>query len=731
MSWPSEPVRGMRRVAAAGLVALLVAAVGAGGVLGGPTSAHAAGGVRLAVTALTPSATVGTTLHVAGTVTNRGEQDVHDAVVRVRLSDARLNSRSELDAVMSGRVSSREGEVVVEAPLSDLAPGATTRFDLQQPLDDVAALTGFGVYVLGIEVVGARGPGGAEPGRLAFTRTLLPWVPGTRDFVPTGFSWLWPLVAAPTRLSTGVFADDSLATALETGGRLDRLLHAGRELEQGAGLTWVLDPDLVETVADMADGNSYRVANPAGGTVPGTGDVLAKRWLTELRAATAGRDVLALPYADPDVTALVRHGRESEIPRAHVTGTDVISGLLPAANVVPGLDWPAGGYLDRATLAALGRDDMSSVVLDGRALPPAIDLSYTPSARAELSTGGNPVAALVADPGLVDLLGRARPGTGNPVLAAQRVVAETAMITAELPSTGTARTIVVMPPRRWAPTPEFLDQLLALTTAPWAAPVTLRALAESDPPDVERDRLRYPRTERARELPEPYLRALDKQQASIDNFAAILTDPAQFVPRLEASLLRLESTWWRGRDSRSIRFEREQDHLVALRSRVRVQPGSFTFGSRSGRIPLTLVNDLPQSVVVVLRLEPQTPRLRLDPPLAPLVIGPNRKVQVEVPATAVAGGPVVVEASLHTTSGELYGQPVQLHVNVTQIGAVALVITVGAAVVLFVAAGLRVARRVRAARRDGPGGPGDDYDPEDPDDPGRPDPSDEPADMTA
>ena len=53
------------------------------------------------------------------------------------------------------------------------------------------------------------------------------------------------------------------------------------------------------------------------------------------------------------------------------------------------------------------------------------------------------MAALVADPGLVDLLGRARPRTANPVLAAQRVVAETAMITAELPSTGTARTIVV------------------------------------------------------------------------------------------------------------------------------------------------------------------------------------------------------------------------------------------------------------------------------------------------
>ena len=40
-----------------------------------------------------------------------------------------------------------------------------------------------------------------------------------------------------------------------------------------------------------------------------------------------------------------------------------------------------------------------------------------------------------------------------------------------------------------------------------------------------------------------------------------------------------------------------------------MQPGSFTFGSKSGMIPLTLVNGLPQEVVVVLRLEPQTPRL--------------------------------------------------------------------------------------------------------------------------
>ena len=87
----------------------------------------------------------------------------------------------------------------------------------------------------------------------------------------------------------------------------------------------------------------------------------------------------------------------------------------------------------------------------------------------------------------------------------------------------------------------------------------------------------------------------------------------------------------------------------------------------------------------------------------PQTIGPKQKIQVNVPATAIAGGPVVVVATLHTPEGAPYGQPVQLRVNVTRIGTVALVITVAAAVVLFLAAGIRVVRRLRAARRGGPG----------------------------
>ena len=680
------------RVARLAVLVLLLAPA----VLAGAGPAGAAGGVAIAVTTLTPAVGApGGTLQVAGSVTNRGGAVVHRASIRLRISQGALGSRSELAAVAAGQVTSRDGTVVVQAPIGDLAPGRSETFDLRQALDAVPSLTAFGVYVLGVEIVGTRGD---QSGRLAITRTLLPWVPTGSALHPTGFSWLWPLVAAPVRLADGSFADDSLASELAPGGRLDRLLAAGARLDQSGAVTWALDPALVESVADMADG--YRIRTPRGGTVAGGGTGLAQRWLADLRSATDGADVLVLPYADVDVAALVRQGMPTDVARARSAGAAVLAQLLPAASTVDDLAWPADGYLNRAGLATLVRSGVGSVVLDGRALPPTIDLSYTPSGHARVPSGAGPVQALLADPGLTDLLAdgsRAR-GDAAALLAGQRVVAETAMIASELPGGGTPRTIVAMPPRRWAPSPVFLDRLVTTGAADWSSPESLRTLATTPPPEVDRSRLRYPASERRAQLPAAYLSSIASLKDSIANFASILTDQTQLVPGLTSSVLRLESAYWRGRDEGAAnRQNREQDYLDELRNKVSVQGGSFTFGSRSGTIPVTVVNQLPQTVVVDLRLEPQTPRLTLDP-VRTRPIGPNQKVQIEVKAHAVAGGPVSVAATLHTPSGAQYGSTVtQLQVNVTQIGTVALVITLGAAAVLFLAAGFRVVRRVRSS----------------------------------
>lgn len=684
------------------LLVLLVSLVGTGLPWTAPTMtsattarvAAATGPATVTVDSIDPAVvTDGSELRVVGRLANTGAQDLRDVEVRLRLSDTRLNSRAELAAVAEGRTASRDGEVVVARSLADLAMGQTAVFDLTRPVDELAALTEFGVYVLGIEVLATRSSGF---GRVAIVRTLLPWVPATAEIAPTGFSWLWPLVAAPSRLADGAFADDSLAREMAPGGRLARLVEAGARLGEGADLTWVVDPELIAAAEDMVDAGGYRVRGADGDLVPGGGSELAAGWLEALRAATAGERVLGLPYGDADLTAVTRAGLAGDVPRAREQGQVAITRELPAAEAVPDTAWPVDGFVNRETLAALRRAGVATVVLDGRAVPTEIELSYTPSGRAHVSTRSGRVAGVLAEPGLADLL-RAR--GKDPLLAAQRFLAETAMITSELPSIGTERTIVVTPPRRWDPDPAYLARLADVASrAPWMAPVPLAQLADSEPPEVDRASLQYPAQARRRELPASYLRAIAGMQTSIDVFAAVLTDRTRFVPGLNRSVLLLESSWWRGRQARANRLHRERDYLTDLRARVRIQPGNFTFSSRRGTIPLTVANELPQEVLVDVRLDPQTPRLRIED-IEPQPVGPRTKRQVEVPATAVAGGPVVVDASLRTPGGAAYGQPVQLRVTITEYGTVALYITVAAAAVLFLAAGVRVLRRLLGARR--------------------------------
>jgi len=661
---------------------------------GATPAAAATTPAALRLTSISPDVpTAGGVLRVTGEITNTGRQELRDVEVRLRLSATRLGSRAELAAVAEGSTTSRDGEPIVSATLPDLDAGEATTFAVSRALDELPQLTGFGVYVLGVEVLAGR-PSGF--GRVALVRTMLPWVPKQPDFLPTGYSWLWPLVSRPTRLSDGTFADDVLAGEMAAEGRLSRLLDAGARMQDSAGLTWVVDPELLSAAADMADG--YRVQAPDGSTVPGGGSGIAGLWLDRLRTVTAGQPVLALPYGDPDLVALNRHRRAGDIVRADALADATIADTLPLATAVSEIAWPVDGFVNRGTLGVLRGDGRTAAVLDGRAVPPELDLSYTPAGRADLATRSGRVAGLLADPGLADQLRRHGP---DPLLAGQRVLAETAMITSELPSTGTERSIVVMPPRRWDPDQVFLDRLEATAAAPWTASVPLRTLAQTAPPEIDRQPLAYPSGQRRRELPAPYLRALDAMHTSISLLGAILTDPTQLVPGFDRSVTLLGSSWWRGRPSRVIRLDREKELLKEARTSVRVQPGNFTFSSRSGTIPVTVANELPQEVEVVLRLDPQTPRLRVDPVEA-FTIGPNSKRQIPVSASAIASGPVVVDAQLHTVGGAAYGQPVPLQISVTQYGTVALYITAVAAGVLFLAAGVRVLRRVVAGRRQEP-----------------------------
>ncbi|NED93076.1 hypothetical protein G3I76_75180, partial [Streptomyces sp. SID11233] len=75
-------------------------------------------------------------------------------------------------------------------------------------------------------------------------------------------------------------------------------------LGKSLDVTWVIDPDLVNTVADMANG--YRLAAKDGKTVAGSKENkdAATNWLNGLGKALKGHSVIALPYGDPDLASI-------------------------------------------------------------------------------------------------------------------------------------------------------------------------------------------------------------------------------------------------------------------------------------------------------------------------------------------------------------------------------------------------------------------------------------------
>lgn len=684
------PPRG--RIPALAVVLLLLAIVGGGAAGAAPASA-AVPPATVSIDTLDPAVgTPGERLHVAGTV-RVGAERLRDVTVHLRLSRSPVNSRSELAGVAEGRTTGKDGPAVASQSVpGTVQAGETFGFDLGAELGSIAALDQFGVYVVGVDV-SATQRGGS--GSVAIVRTFLPWLPSKQTFEPTGFTWLWPLVAQPTRLADGTFASDALANQMTPGGRLSRLTDTGHQLGQEVPLTWVVDPDLLDSARAMSGPDGYTILRKGRETV-GDGGPGVGAWLDGLRTATATSAVVGLPYADPDLSALRRGRLTADVARSRDIGAQVATDVL-GREVTSDVVWPADGFVDRPTLTLLRRSGVQVVVLDGQAQPTRLELNYTPSGRSSTSTGGGSLTTLVADSGLTTLLA----GAGHqPLLAAQRFLAETAMITAELPSSGGDRVILVAPPRRWNPPLAFLDRLVAgVGQASWISGTGLDGMRTSPPGEVERRAVRYPTEERRRELSKPYLTALQTQHSSIALFSAVLTAPDQLVPDLDKAVLRLESTWWRGREDRVNRLSAETTNVAEQLGSIHVQPGSYTFGSKSGTIPLTIANGVAQEVVVYLRLEPQQPRLRLEA-TKPITIGPNRKVQVPVKASAVAGGTVIINATLHTRGGSaLSPQPVQLRIRITQYGTVALAITGAAAGVLVLMALARLVRRAVAARR--------------------------------
>nr|WP_203689537.1 DUF6049 family protein [Streptomyces sp. SID12488] len=683
--------------------------------------AYAAGSdpVVVSIDSLTPSApTDGDTVTVSGTVTNKGKRAVSDAHVDLRVGQL-LTTRSGIDDVaartdyVSGADGTEVGGKYVEK-FSKLTPGVAQPFTISVPVDKLD-LGQDGVYELGVSLSGETS---AEPYErvLGIKRTFLPWQPEEAD-TRTRTTYLWPLISTvhmtaetgPGEQQTPVFLNDDLAAEISPGGRLEQMLSLGKELD----VTWVIDPDLLASVDAMI--GSYGVQGADDTSTPGTGQAVAKQWLAELQDAVEGKEVVALPFADPDLASIAHNGRNVTGLSHLKSATDVAATTVETIlHVTPSTDfaWPVNGALDPSIVKIATSAGADKVIARSDSLKETGELPYTPSAARPIGGG---TTAVVADTRLSTAFQGDMTNAGRSTLAVQKFLATSLTTTLQ---TDKQRTVVVAPQRMPSASQAqtMAEAITALQNSNWSQPQELTATADTkpDPGATTKVPSAYSNPALAsQQLPASAFTTTPGSQSSIagtqsilDKFKIILTDKTRVETPFGRAINREMSTSWRGEPAAADSFRNGvESYLKDLTEQVKLIKKSETkLSGGSATIPVTVQNNLVQPVEnLVLRVTSTNPtRLKIggnDYQEKPVSVSGGHSQSVKFTTSSNANGPIQVIAQLYTKDGQKYGDAVPFDVRVTEFTAMAMLV-IGGGFLLLVLAGLRMyTQRKRAAAR--------------------------------
>ncbi|ROR92907.1 hypothetical protein EDD33_3808 [Nocardioides aurantiacus] len=634
-----------------------------------------------------------------GSVSNDSEEDWDDVNVTPFSSTTPLTTREDLALAAQTPEQTTVGERLdVFDAVGDLGPGESADFAVRVPVGELPISGDPGAYWIGVHALGtdAAGRDAVADGR---ARTFVPLLtPRQARSASVPVSLVLPLRQAARRAADGSLDDPQQWVDLSAEeGRLTRLA----DLAATAGdrpLTWLADPAVLDALSDLGRGNppvSLETRSegsdegseeddpeespaPSGGSdaagVPdGAAAERARALVQRLRDELDSRDLLTLPYADPDAAALARRrppllARAATLSERRTAARDLVGRAVVA---------PPGGFFDPELVEALPEDEDLLLSDQGElALSPAstLDGRRLTLADARTSAGGPaPVS-----------------GT-DPLALRQRVLAEAAT---QVVAGDEVRPIVVTLPQRWDPGAAWREADLfdGLDTG-W---VRFAALPSGG--TAYDGQLPYPRSQRAAEIGTDNLRAAVELAAAGRTLSDLLTGEDDVSDDLLGASLQAVS--YSARRLPRLNVERTDALAAAARgelARVRVTGNDLvSLSSGSGDVTVTVVNDLEQPVTVGLRVETDA-EVEIDTGEA-VQLGPGQRSTARLPVRSSDG---VHEVTMQpvTSDGAAVGEPFTFSLRTSEVGRVIWVVIAAGGVLLAVMIARRVVLRLRSRHR--------------------------------
>lgn len=717
-------------VLAFGLLGAVAPAYAATTTATGAASASTTRALPVTVQVLDVAPTVlrpGQDLVVRVRLTNDGTTAIERPGATVRIERIRPGTRAELQAWLDsptdagGRVGAYAASATSDVPL---APGAQTELVATVRAQDVGLLDRPDVW-------GARGlaveatDGGS---RVGLQRTFVLWAPEGK-YTQARVSVVTPVVGGAT-VPEGVEVDGPGPTAAELtapDGRLTALLDAVRPFDD---LALAVDPALLADVAEPPAGvgtapgpdddatadptpepttPAPTATGPTGTSAPdeGTSDAsddaedargVSPAWADDLRSLAAGRDVVALPWSDPDLAALA-HAGDTALLAAATDATAARADALGLAGARTDVLLAPGPSTDQPTAELAAEAGAQVLVTAAGDLAATGDV--TVGARSEVTTGTGALTTLTPDPVLSQLL--TDPTVLDPAATPATALARTLAELSVIARAGTLAPphVLVTTPRTWQADPDLVAAVLTgVQESPWSRTTPLTALLGTTSGTEQRTPLPASATAETELAPEQVRRLDDARSAAID-FAQVSDDAADLLTGLDEAVLAPLSVAWRSDvGARQTVVDGVVAAVDARRTGLSIAPLSTQrIISASGDLRFSVRNelDVPASVRIV--ASPRKACLSTEPSEL-VTLEPGAERVVPVPLHAVANCEVQVEAVVTTSAGTPVSPTLTFQASVTPT-----IESVGTAVVgVLLLVGLvlgivRTVRRGQSARR--------------------------------
>ena len=650
----------------------------------GPTSAAlpaadappADGRVSVSVDSLAPEVLASDQdLQVSGTIVNGTDEPLESADLVVQVQRSTEITLGGLESWLADGGDAQLSTAITTG-LTAIEPGATATFAVTVSAKDLPMGGSAEWGPRGVQVSVTEG--GQS---LARDRTIVVWDAGVA-VDPTRVTVAVPVVASPAEmnlLAQGDKADPAAVEALRR--RVEGLLSLARP-----GVVLAVDPALM-TALGAGDGlPSSKDANAAGaspapaptaepspgaeptaepspGASPDPGRTLAEA----LREAGRTGDLVVLPWADADVSAL-----------AHLGEGDLTAGAFARADEAVAA-WGAGstttaltsGSLDAEALAVLPQT-VSTVIARPGDLPVAEDLTYAPAGTATVGDRVVLVPEASVSEAAAGILSAGSDSTALSALDARGLLrGQLAILTRQTPYRG--RDIVVALDRADAAAAdpaELATRLEAILVSSWTRGRDLGAVVadareqQSEGEQVQRD----DPPEQVLDDAEPSgadLNAATQAANHLKSIGSVLADPqALLSPATDVVATSLSTLWRtdpRGRTAHIARARAAGD--VVMQSLTAAPSSTINVISATADLPLRIVSDLDQAATVRVHLVPSSTRLQIDHDVT-VTVPAQGQTTVMVPIKAVGSGDVDLSIELLAADGTAVGTPMTMRTRV-------------------------------------------------------------------